>query len=82
MRDNLPSRADVLLVIDRLIEGALTRAEVSEWAFQYIANDDLHIDDDVAWEVIQNLGAADLVSSDRPFLYEIADFRGWRDRLR
>lgn len=78
----LPSRTDIISVIDKLMAGEVTRAEVSAWAFRFISDEDLRIDDDCAWEVLQNLGGADLVSTDRPFLYASEDFREWRDSLR
>ena len=77
----LPSRDEIVSVIDKLIVGELSRTEASSWAFQFISNDDFRVDDNCAWEALQNLGAADLVSTDRPFLYEAEDFREWRENL-
>ncbi len=78
----LPSRADIISVIDRLIAGELTRAEASSWAMRFILDNDLRVDDNRAWEALENLGVADSVSTDRPFLYGTEDFHEWRESLR
>ncbi|ESN17357.1 hypothetical protein L370_00709 [Enterobacter sp. MGH 24] len=72
-----PSRYEIASVINKLKSGALDRTNVAQWAFSIIDADDIRITDQVAWKVIQSLGAVDLPSSDRDYLYGIDDFDDW-----
>jgi hypothetical protein len=49
---------------------------------QWIAAVTPGVDDPVVWRALDNLGGADAVSTDRPFLFEEVDFRAWLDELR
>ncbi|WP_256737213.1 hypothetical protein, partial [Enterobacter sp. SECR19-1250] len=60
-----------------LFAPSLDRTNIAQWAFSIIDADDIRITDQVAWKVIQSLGAVDLPSSDRDYLYGIDDFDDW-----
>jgi hypothetical protein len=40
------------------------------------------VDDPAVWEAIKRLVAADMITTDRPYLYDIADFKRWLTDLR
>lgn len=67
-------RRDLIHNLQLLIEEKKSRQEVAKWASINI-NDDIRISDQILWEVLDGLGAADLVSTDRPYLYEVSDFK-------
>jgi hypothetical protein len=68
-----PTRNEIVVVIQRMLSGELTRNEASEWACTWILND-ARVSDNLAWDAIKLLGAADLVSTDHPYLYNEEDF--------
>ncbi|HDC4527416.1 TPA: hypothetical protein O8U08_002805 [Enterobacter cloacae] len=72
-----PSRYEIASVINKLKSGTLDRTNIAQWAFSIIDADDIRITDQVAWKVIQSLGAVDLPSSDRDYLYGIDDYDDW-----
>ena len=82
----IPSRADVEAKLLDLIEGRLSREEVSSWAEYWLYEDfeegrDL-FDDPVLLDALDALSGADAITTDRPYLYGESDFRAWLDELR
>lgn len=71
---NPPSRNEVANVLRALLSGTLSRQEASEWAMRYMIGD-MRIPDTQVWNTLKLLGGADLISTDRPFLYESIDFQ-------
>ena len=76
-----PSRAEVEARVLDLIAGRFTRDETTQWAMQWVGAKDPRVDDDVVWRALNNLSGADAPSTDRPFLFEEADFRSWLAEL-
>ena len=70
---NPPTRSEISDVIHLLLSGDLTRNGASEWADAWLLND-VPVKDSVVWDAIKLLGAANLISTDRPFLYNEMDF--------
>ena len=75
-----PSRAEVLEVLRRLVEGTLEREDASSWASPWVTNDDVEFAPAV-WQALERLSGADMISTDRPYLYGPEDFRDWYDTL-
>ncbi len=71
---NPPTYIEVATVLRSLHSGTLTRQEAAEWATRYLAGD-VRVPDARLWRALELLGAADLCSTDRPFLYEDTDFQ-------
>ncbi|MDP2229084.1 MAG: hypothetical protein Q8J78_16590 [Moraxellaceae bacterium] len=76
----IPSREELIRKIDALCAAEETREQVAQWAFSILSSDG-RVTDQVVWSVLEGLGAADLPSTDRPYLYSIEDFKEWRTRL-
>jgi hypothetical protein len=76
-----PTRSEVEAVLRDLIAGMRTRRSASDWASPWLLDETL-VDDPLVWDALQLLGAADLVSTDRPYLYDEVDFRTCLDLLR
>jgi hypothetical protein len=71
---NPPSYIEVATVLRSLLSGRLTRQEAAEWATRYFIGD-VRVADTHLWRALELIGAADLCSTDRLFLYEDADFQ-------
>jgi hypothetical protein len=80
-RASAPGRAKVAEQLRGLIEGRHTREEVASWAQRWVAIDDLDVPDQATWSVLRSMCGADLISTDRPFLYEVEDFTSWLREL-
>jgi hypothetical protein len=76
-----PTRAATTKVLRDLIAGSMTRSEASAWATQWVAADH-HVPDRVLWKTLTAIVGADLISTDRPFLYGITDFEAWLEQLK
>lgn len=75
-----PIRAELVQKLDALCAGSETRESVSAWAISLIQGAQ-SVTDGVAWQVLEGLGAADLPSTDREYLYAVADFLAWKEQL-
>ena len=83
----LPSRSTVIDRLTDLAEGRLTRAEAAAWAEQWLLADlepgvEVEVNDLAVWEALADMSAADMITTDRPYLYGETDFAAWADELR
>jgi len=75
---NFPSREQVAARLRQLISGAEDRREAANWASQWVTRfDEAGFSDRKLFDAIVCLSAADLISTDRPYLYGQADFEKW-----
>jgi hypothetical protein len=79
--EQVPSREDVELRLNDLIAGRIRREPIADWAKQWILPDAPHVDDPAVWRALTKLAAADMVTTDRPYLYGEEDFRDWLAEL-
>lgn len=79
--NTLPSRQVLKQIIQQLNTGVVSRSQVSEWAFSIIDNDEIRVTDQVVWKTLECLGAVDIPSTDRDYLYESDDFIDWLKKL-
>lgn len=77
MQNYVPSRADVTKKIEMLLSDSISREEISNWAVSIITSDEINIKDKLLWDTITSLGAVDLPSTDRDYLYQKSDFESW-----
>ncbi|WP_218192464.1 hypothetical protein [Pseudomonas sp. Irchel s3f19] len=70
-------RIDIIHKISDILAGNAKRDDVSEWAFNIFDDDSLRLEDPVVLKYLKLLGAVDLPSSDRDFLYTDDDLRHW-----
>lgn len=71
-----PTREEVAQKLRQLIAGELTPEAVSAWASPWLDRFD-EIGDEKVRQSLENLGMADLPTTDREYLYETDDFKGW-----
>lgn len=78
-RDGGPDRRQVEAKLVDLASGKITREEVAAWAERF----DLDvIDDELVVDALELLTGADMISTDRPYLYGPEDFRAWLAQFR
>lgn len=77
-----PTRDDVEERLRELIMGQASRKDVAKWAMQWVGANDPGVEDRNVWDVLTALGAADMPTTDREWLYEREDFEGWLRDLR
>lgn len=78
-RDRAPDRQQVEAKLVDLASGKITREEATAWAEQF----DLDaIDDELVVDALELLTGADMISTDRPYLYGPEDFRAWLAKYR
>lgn len=78
----VPTRDEVLQMLDGLCTGRASRDAASAWAAAIVDDDSVNIPDRAILDVLKNIGAADLPATDRDYLYTEADFRDWAMQLR
>lgn len=76
----LPTRFEVATVLQELIAGSQTREFASAWACEWVLGDG-NADDPVLWFALNLLVMADIVTTDRPYLYGNVDFQACLDSL-
>lgn len=77
-----PSRAEVDRQFTAVLAGTLSREEVSRWAAQYVAHDDLRVEDEPVWDALCLLGGVDTRHGPEPYLYDDVQLRRWLDDFR
>lgn len=87
----MPDHSDILLsreatvkILKGLADGDISREEAANWAsrwVQLVEAADKDIDDHIVWDAIENLTAADLKTTDRPYLLGSEDFKNWYDEF-
>jgi hypothetical protein len=77
----IPTREDVECRLRRLISGELSRAEAANWASRWLRLDNPPIDDVGVWDAIGALAGADMISIDRPWLFDERDYEAWLAKL-
>jgi hypothetical protein len=83
-RAKSPPRAEIVAVLNAVLEGGMSREDASDWAQPWITESrgPVRVEDEAAWRALTLLGSIDLPTTDRPYLYERVDIEGWRDDLR
>ncbi|UYP75981.1 hypothetical protein [Pantoea dispersa] len=77
----LPNREMLKEVIQQLNAGVVSRSQVSEWAFSIIDDEEIRVTDQIVWKTLECLGAVDISSTDRDYLYGTDDFIDWLKSL-
>jgi hypothetical protein len=69
-----PTKSDVANKLMLLVRGEISRDDAAHWAQQWVIEDTPEEMPNEIWEALQFLCAADMISLDRPYLYEREDF--------
>ncbi len=84
---NVPTFDDVAQKLRQLVAGEISRQQASEWASPWIVkytevqfDENRELDRKIK-EALDRLTSADLISTDRPYLYGQSDFERWLGKL-
>lgn len=69
-----PSKSQVTEKLTLLIQDGISREDAASWAQQWVIEDTPADMPKEIWEALQFLCGADMISLDRPYLYERVDF--------
>lgn len=73
-----PTKAEITEKLQGVTNGIYSRELVSEWAFDYIINDDtIEIADITAWEYLVVASAVAEMVSPTEYLYSVGDIKSW-----
>ncbi|MFE0021447.1 hypothetical protein [Amycolatopsis sp. NPDC059021] len=72
-----PTRAEVRELLSGLAEGTVTPVEAAKRAAPWLTEEAGDVQDEVVWDTIDALSAADSATPDQGFLYGPEDFRAW-----
>ena len=81
--DSIPTFGEVVQKLKQLVANEISRQQASDWASPWIVKyDEIQFDanydlDRKIREALDCLASADLISTDRPYLYGQSDFEGW-----
>jgi hypothetical protein len=64
-----------------LIMKRVSRRDAAAWAMQWVGADEPGVTDNRVWNALTALGAADMPTTDREWLYEREDFEAWLREL-
>ncbi len=85
LEGEVPMCADVEAKLLDLIEGRCSHYEALSWAEHWLYEDYVLVldlfDDPALLEAIDALSGADMITTDRPYLYGEEDFRVWLHEL-
>lgn len=76
-----PKRIELINKILNIINEKESRVDVSKWAVDIFEHDSLRIKDPLVLKYIKILGAVDLPSTDRDYLYTVDDLKDWVNDL-
>lgn len=80
--DKMPTKEDAAEVLRQLISGKITRENASDWANPWMLPEKADsIGDYDLYHCLECLSAADMISTDRPYLYGTEDFESWLQEL-
>ena len=82
-QDNIrpPLFSDILLQYGYLIDQTVSRDGAADWARRWTSSDDPPDMDDNVWNALTFLSFADAISTDRPFLYSIDEYKSELEKL-
>jgi hypothetical protein len=74
---NQPTVSEVIERLNSVLNGELTREEVSEWASYYVMADDSTIDDEIVWDLLKIISGIDILDSPTSYFYNEEDIKDW-----
>ena len=78
----VPTRKEVEQQLTELIQGQTNRESIAAWAGRWILPGAPPVEAPAVWDALLKLVAADMETTDRPYLYGEEDFRDWLAELR
>jgi hypothetical protein len=79
--EQFPSRRAVIAKLRALVADTTSREEVASWASSWVRRPDAEVEGASVWNALNSMAMADLISTDRPYLYGKEDFVTWLREL-
>ncbi|MED1575514.1 MULTISPECIES: DNA-binding protein [Bacillus] len=77
-----PKMLDCLNKIRKVLEGTMTREQISDWVEVYVSADDPEIDDDQVWDMLVLLSEINLKDSPNSYLHSVDDLNDWLEKYK
>lgn len=77
-----PTRKNIIMLLEKLLNNEITRDELSTWAQKYYLDDTYMNSDDMVNKFLSILGGVNLAGYDREYLYMEVDFKEWIRELK
>lgn len=74
---NQPDVSAIIVKLRLVLNGDLSREEVSDWASSYVMADSPTIDDEMVWDLLKIVSGIDLLDSPMSYLYSEKDIIDW-----
>ena len=74
---NTPSLVEIIGKLELVLNGLLTRENVSDWAGLYILNDELRISDEKVCKLLNIVFGMDTKDSPTEYLHTDEEIKGW-----
>ncbi|AOC56040.1 MULTISPECIES: DNA-binding protein [Bacillus] len=72
-----PEMIDCINKIQKVLNGTMTREEVSDWAEIYVSADDPEVDDEKVWDMLILLSGIDLKDAPNSYFHTEEDLEEW-----
>ncbi|MEY9979216.1 DNA-binding protein [Lysinibacillus sp. RC79] len=74
---NQPTGSEIIKRLKLVLNGEMTREEVSDWASFYVIADNPNIDDENVWKLLILLSGIDILDSATTYLHNDEDINDW-----
>ncbi|MGZ4161056.1 MAG: DNA-binding protein [Neobacillus sp.] len=74
---NQPTVSDIIDRLKSVLNGEMTREEVSDWASYYVMADAPTINDEIVWDLLKIISGIDILDSPTSYLHNEEDIKDW-----
>jgi len=74
---NEPTLEEIINKLKQVLDGKISREEVSDWAMGYLNNDELKVNNLNSWELLKVVGSIDLFLAPDEYMYDENDIKSW-----
>ncbi|MCH6268885.1 DNA-binding protein [Neobacillus citreus] len=74
---NQPTVSDIIDRLKSILNGEMTREEVSDWASYYVMADAPTINDEIVWDLLKIISGIDILDSPTSYLHNEEDIKDW-----
>ncbi|ANE48685.1 DNA-binding protein [Paenibacillus swuensis] len=72
-----PTKEEIIYKLNMILQGKLSREEVSDWASEYVMQDEPNIADEIVWDFLQVVSGVDIKDSPDEYLHVERDLEDW-----
>lgn len=75
-----PTKEAIIGKFEQILNGKISREEVSDWASEFIMHDEPVINDNTVWKLLKLASGVDLKVSPDEYLHIEQDIKDWIDK--